>query len=143
MKKEALKLMDDEHLIKTYMEFNLTNKRVYRYSQSMHDFILLDSIDSVEFFQMNKPIFLIAGALSLLAGIYINFSDLYNYTKYYIPLVFIGLILMFVYFYTRKEILRIISRNHRMTIPLNKEDLENAQDFINAMVKAKEEYLKR
>lgn len=141
----SIALLENEEIVKTLGNkdntLTLTTKRVRDdfvvWGRTAINSITLDSIASCGAITKSYPFLLILGILSLLASAFVVYNgDLYyNSTRQQVAsLIVVGIILIVLYFFTRKSTISISSNGGRVidfpTKGINRKDIEL---FINTL----------
>ncbi len=142
MDSNDLKFSEGESVIKSYMGLSLTNKRVFRLSKKFYDCIFLDKLDSIEFLKISSPILLIIGIVLIILGFIPMFMGVPNSVLFCILGIILGIFFIIAYNFSKRQFLKIKSSNNVINLFEKGNEFLLAQDFINNIVKAKEEYVK-
>ncbi len=124
---ENLILLPNEQIISTFKGFNLTNKRVFTYSNKTFDCLLLESIDSIHYVKKDYKLLLVLSIISL----FLSFTQVGDFR---IIGFFIAIGFFVAYFVTLKEALKINSCNSYIYILASGNNMSEMNKFVNEII---------
>ncbi len=136
---ENLNLLPDEKIILIFKGFNLTNKRIIRFSKNTFESLLLEQIDSFHYVKKDYKILIFLSVLSILLGVVLTYSNSYRPHYELMTMGFVAAIVLIVaYFVTLKEALLINSFNSYIAIKAHGNNMSEMYKFVNETITQKE-----